>query len=442
MNIDTILLLLKEKENLTLEFKERYSSKIDEDLVAFSNTKGGIILLGVNDSGAVLGQELSNDLKANINTLARNCKPSISVAISRVDSIVVIEVPEGEEKPYSCSAGYYRRLDGNSQKMSQNEIRIMFQENDIIPFESKINKACYLQDISEEKVKRYLQEAKITNVSQNIKDILRSANVLEKDRIKNAGVLLFAKDISKFLPQAKIDLIRFAGVEKVNIFDRLQVQDDLFTQFEQAIFFLKKHLNTRSEIRGTNRYDILEIPEEVLREAVANALIHRDYSILGTNISVEIYDDRVVILNPGYLVKGLTKDNFGLVSIRRNELLADIFYRMDKIERAGTGIRRMKKSLHEAGLLEPSFEFNSFFFITFKRPNQKDLEKVTEKVTENQKRIMEVMLRNPFITVAELKDMVNISRKSILENIAKLKEKGLLKRIGPDKGGHWEVKTR
>ena len=179
VNLDSqkLGILLKEKENLTLEFKEKYSPKIDEDLVAFSNTKGGILLIGVDDKGQAVGQELTNDLKAKINTLARNCKPSIQVGISQANDLVAIEVSEGNEKPYSCSTGYYRRLDGNSQKMSQEEIRIMFQDNDKTPFESKISKECTLDDISSEKVERYLKEANITSVSQNTKDVLQSANV-------------------------------------------------------------------------------------------------------------------------------------------------------------------------------------------------------------------------------------------------------------------------
>ncbi|MEK6938099.1 MAG: RNA-binding domain-containing protein, partial [Nanoarchaeota archaeon] len=201
MDSEELKILLKEKENLTLEYKEAYSSKIDEDIVAFANTKGGILILGVSDKGQIKGYELTNDLKAKINTLARNCKPSISVIIKHIENVITIEVPEGDEKPYSCSTGYFRRLDGNSQKMSQDEIRILFQENDKLSFEAKINKNCTINDISPDKVKKYLAESKVTLVSQDLREILQSANVLEKDKIKNAGVLLFAKDVSKFLPQ-------------------------------------------------------------------------------------------------------------------------------------------------------------------------------------------------------------------------------------------------
>ena len=133
----TTALLIREGEGLTIEFKERYSSRIDQDIVAFANTRGGTILLGVSDDGKIAGEKLTNDLKAKINDLARNCKPGISVQASQSGKVVVIEVPEGRVKPCSCSDGYFRRLNGTTQKMGHDEIQIMFRENDPVPFEER-----------------------------------------------------------------------------------------------------------------------------------------------------------------------------------------------------------------------------------------------------------------------------------------------------------------
>jgi ATP-dependent DNA helicase RecG len=103
MKLEEINLLIKEGEGLTVEFKERYSSKIDRDIVAFSNTKGGHILLGVDDAGSVKGETLTNKMKAEITELARNCEPGIHIkGIKQVGKIIVVEIPEGDEKPYSC----------------------------------------------------------------------------------------------------------------------------------------------------------------------------------------------------------------------------------------------------------------------------------------------------------------------------------------------------
>ena len=174
MNSERLNFLLKEKENLTLEFKESFTTKIDENIVAFSNTKGGIIILGVDDKGNIKGQELTNDLKAKINSLARNCQPSIHLGITQIDRLVVIEIAEGTGKPYSCSTGYFRRLDGSSQKLNQEETRAMFEDHSKIPFESKTNNNATLKDISREKIRRYLREAKITIKAQKPEDVLQT----------------------------------------------------------------------------------------------------------------------------------------------------------------------------------------------------------------------------------------------------------------------------
>src|SRR3989304_6097059 len=127
MDANKIQILIKEGEGLTVEFKEHFTPRIDEDIVAFATPKGGVILLGVRDDRTVSGEKLTNDLKARINSIARNCAPPIQTKIKHIQNIVAIEVSQGEEKPYSCSSGYFRRLDGTTQKMSNHELRIWFR---------------------------------------------------------------------------------------------------------------------------------------------------------------------------------------------------------------------------------------------------------------------------------------------------------------------------
>jgi len=241
--------------------------------------------------------------------------------------------------------------------------------------------------------------------------------------------------------------------------DELDVRHDLLTQFNEAVFFIKKHLNIRSEIRGVNREDIYEIPIEALREAVVNAIMHRDYSVRGTSLMVEIFDDRVEITNPGGLPKGLTRDSFGSVSIRRNELIADLFYRLDKVERIGMGIEQMKEAMALAGLKEPVFEMDGFFRAIFFRPKKEDIfpamQKVGEEVvrnggqisgqkwwselTERQKIILQLIKERPTVSRKELSVELKINESAVQKHLENLKKKGLLRRIGADRGGYWEV---
>ncbi len=137
MDIKELQLLLKEGEGLTIEFKERFSSKLDKDMVAFANTNGGRIFLGVDDQGKIIGETLTNNLKAKINSLARNCEPSVSIkVIKQVGNVVVIWINKSDQKPHSCSAGYFRRLDATTQKMNQQELKILFKNSEkSLPFE-------------------------------------------------------------------------------------------------------------------------------------------------------------------------------------------------------------------------------------------------------------------------------------------------------------------
>ena len=446
---DKTEMLIREGEGLTIEFKERYTPGIDRDIVAFANSKGGLLLLGVDDRGKVVGEKLTNKMKAEINNIARNCDPSIHIKkISQAGKVVVIEVAEGEEKPYGSSSGYYRRLDAVTQKMKQREVRSLFRETDNISFEDVPCRDLSLKDISLKKVKAFLHEANTSyKISKaNLISFLTSLNIYRKGKINNAGALMFAPKVGKFIPHAESICASFKGTDRTNIYDRNDVKDDLLIQFNEAIAFLKKHLNIRSEIRELNRFDIYEIPLDALREAVVNALVHRNYAVKGTSIYVGIFDDRVEIENPGGLPEGIKKHDFGKSSVRRNPVIADLFHRMGKVERIGSGINRMRALMRDAGLKEPVFEMDSFFRVIFYRDSRYSLkaekglgEKLGDKLGENENRILEIIAKNQFVTIPELSKMLGISTTAVENNLAKLKAKKILKRIGSAKGGHWEI---
>ena len=344
----------------------------------------------------------------------------------------------------------------------------IFRETNDISFEDITCRDLGIKDISVKKVKSFLREANLSyKISKvNLSSFLTSLSIYRNGKINNAGALMFASKVEKYVPHAECIFASFKGTDKTNIYDRSDVRDDLLTQFGEAVAFFKKHLNVRSEIRGFDRFDIYEIPLDALREAVVNAIIHRDYAIKGTSIYVRIYDDRVEIENPGGLPDGITKRDFGKSSVRRNPIIADLFHRMGKVERMGSGIERMRELMRDAGLKEPVFEMDAFFRVTFyrdpryslkadKESGEKTMEKglvekgggkaekirrkLGEKLGENEKRILEIINKNKFITIPELSKTLDISTTAVENNLAKLKVKNILKRIGPDKGGHWEI---
>ncbi|MFH1246124.1 MAG: helix-turn-helix domain-containing protein [Candidatus Omnitrophota bacterium] len=451
MDMDKLRLLIAEGEGLTIEFKEKYTPKIDRDIVAFANTKGGYIILGVSDGGVILGEALTNKMKAEIIDLARKCDPAIEIKkISRYEDLVVIEVPEGEEKPHSCSSGYYIRFDGLSQKMTQKEVRFLYKNAVAGVFEEEIHKNFSWEDVSPEKIQAFFREAKISLTTVSPQDALQSLNLAVKDGIKNAGVLFFAKEPRRQIIQCQMTLAAFKGTSRVHIYDRKDIQDDLLTQYKEAMIFLEKHLNVRTEITGFDRKDIYEIPLEALREAVANAIIHRDYTVRGTSIMVEVHEDRVVITNPGGFPSGMSALKLGFLSVRRNELIADIFARMSRIERIGSGFKRIREYMESAKLPFPVIESDSFFSINFKRPLYTLKDSTKSSLTRPQRgsqrgsqtssqKIVNLMSENSAITIEELALTLHINPRTVKKHIKVLRSKGIIKRIGPDFGGHWEV---
>ena len=452
---EQVALLICEGEGLGVEFKECYSSRIDRDIVAFANTRGGILLLGVCDDKTIKGETLTNDMKAKINDLARHCQPGISVHVSQIGKVVAVEVAEGAHKAYSCGEGYFRRLNGTTQKMSPDELRLMFRDNDPVPFEERTVPGFSFEDVSRGKVLAFAKEVDIPLGGTTTSDFLRSLKVADESKVANAGILFFAKAPRDYIRQAQMTMIAFKGTDRLHIYDRLDVQDDLLSQFNQAVGFLEKHLNIRSEIKGVQRKDIYEIPFEALREGLLNALMHRDYSIAGTQVSVDIFDDRVEITNPGGLAKGLTQKALGKgLSIRRNELIADLFSRLHMVERAGSGIRRMKRFLAEAGLQEPQFEIDGFFRAVFRRSPefalkasttakeaaetaaQKTTQIATQKTTQ---KILTAIAANPKITRKELAQHLGITADGIKYHLRQMQRLRVIQRVGPDKGGRWEI---
>jgi len=455
VDIDELELLLKEGEGLTIEFKESFSNKLDKDIVAFANTHGGRMLLGVNDSGTVVGVKLTNDLKAKINDLARNCEPCIPIRnIEQINDVVVITVDESNDKPHSCSAGYFRRLDAATQKMNQKELKVLFEKSNSRPrYEKQINSEVNWKNISVNKVKEFLLEAGISVEKIDAQNILNSLELSDGEKITNAGVLFFADNPRRYISQCEMILVAFKGTSGIHIYDRVNVQDDLITQFNQAMLFIKKHLNVRSEIKGINRKDIYELPLPAIREAIVNAIIHRDYSIYGTSIMVEVHEDRLVIKNPGGLPEGVSIDFVTQVSIRRNATIADIFARIEKAERIGSGIKRIMRLISEAGMPEPTIESNLFFSITFKRDPEYTSSKVYQKpeakpldiqqLTPRQIDVLTVLSKSTGLSTKDIvPQLKNVStQRTIQRELQVLKEMGRVGSTGRGKNTVWFLLT-
>jgi ATP-dependent DNA helicase RecG len=362
-------ILLREREGSMLEYKESLSSSFARELVALANTAGGRILLGVRDDGTVAGISDSNELRARIQDIARNCDPPVKVLVERIGKVTVVTVRESDAKPVQCSDGFFWRQGAVTQKLSRDEIRDFFRSEGMIRFDlSLCPKFRYPQDFDREKYQAWLRMSGITGRPRT-EDVLVNIEAAERTGgrliFRNAGVLFFARNVRHFFNQAYITCLLAKGTDKVHVLDRKDFDGGIVADIQDAMRFIERNTRTAWRIEGLRREDVPEYPMKALREAITNAVMHRDWFMEGANVFVEIYTDRIEISSPGGLPKGMKLSDLGHKSIRRNALIADLLHRIEFIEKAGTGIKRIRDEARAQGCPEPRFEETGFFTATF-----------------------------------------------------------------------------
>lgn len=326
---------------------------------------------------------------------------------------------------------FFLRIGANCQQLSRDEIREFFQKENLILFDSQQNTDFDLdKDFDKYKFKSFLGLAKITD-NLNKKEILRNLFLLDGEYLKNAGVLFFCRRVTKFFMGAIITCVLYQGTNKTNILDKKEFNADILSNYNNALLYTISKLNTNYIIKR-ERTENLELPEEALREAIINSIVHRDYFSAG-HIQIDIFLDRVEISNPGGLVKGLSKKDFGKVSLPRNPLIMDLMLRVNKVEKIGSGIRRIIDTMKEYGL-NVKFQSTGFFTVIFQRPQ------ITVPREKTREKILSLIKNNPSITTGELAQEAGVGVKGVEWQLKKLKDENIIARIGPDKGGHWEVR--
>jgi ATP-dependent DNA helicase RecG len=314
-----------------------------------------------------------------------------------------------------------------------------------------------LDDISLEKVERAMEETRKNGltVKENPLEFLEKHDLLRDGKLTNAAYLLFTK---KDTYLTTIELGRFQ--DNITIKDSARTKSDILTQIEQVMDFVRKHANKRMIFTGeARRIEKWQYPMEAIREIVINMIIHRDYRSSSDSI-VKIYDNKIEFYNPGRLPEDITIEKLlsgQYKSTPRNKIIAGICKDMHLIEKYGSGIGRVRDYFKEERSPDPAFEnisegfqvtvFGNEFFYETENDRERVSEglpeglpdKLPEGLPENARKIIEMIKSNPHVTIDELSNALGISRTSIKKNVNKLKEKGIVERIGPDKGGHWQI---
>ena len=365
--LDTII---QSGEGYHTEFKRNVNTDLSKELIAFANASGGRIFLGIEDDGTISGVTIDNTLKSKVTMMAHECDPSVEIELQILNNILIVNVPEGKDKPYRCTNGFYIRNGASSIKLTTQEIIGFIQSESKIKFDELRNPSVKFPDqLNNGTISRY---KKLCDISGDINDgeLLTNLGLLYSDTpvpvINNTGVLFFANNPAHFIPQSMVTCVVYKGNSKVDILDKKTFDADIITNIDNSLTFLKRHLNVSFEIKTNQRKEKMEIPEVVLREAVVNAVVHRDYFEKGATVMIEIFDNRVEISNPGGLPKGLKPEDFGKRTLARNPLMAALLNRAKYIEKLGTGIQRMRREMTAAGLPEPDFQFDGFFTILLK----------------------------------------------------------------------------
>jgi ATP-dependent DNA helicase RecG len=437
-------------ENQHIEYKSSFNEDVIETLVAFANTKGGKIYVGVDDNGKpvknfTLGKE---SIQNWVNEIKTKTQPSIIPDAEIIDykgfEIAEFRIQEYPIKPVACRGKYFKRVKNSNHLLSVTEVVNLHLQTLNASWDAYPDPVHSLDEISLEKVQAAIEVMKSNGLTINETPIafLQKYDLLRDGKLTNAAYLLFKKNDS-FL--TTIELGRFQ--DAITIKDTARTKADVLTQIEQVLDFVRKHINRRviitGEAQNTQKW---QYPMEAIREIVINMIIHRDYRSSSDSI-VKIFDNKIEFYNPGKLPEDITIENLlsgNYKSNPRNKLLADFCKDMRLIEKYGSGIGRIRNYFREDGLPEPELEnISDGFQVTV---FGKEVSGTTENYPENYpekaqttRKILFEIKQNSKITQKELAQIIGISEDGIKWNLRKLKNEGILERIGADKGGHWVI---
>jgi ATP-dependent DNA helicase RecG len=431
-------------EGYNAEFKIRVPNKVKElteEVCAFANSAGGVVLIGVSDDNVIHGVEIDNAKRSAIQNSINEINPHLPTDFYSVNidekMVWVIEVDTGIQKPYVLSGAIYVRQGPNTQKLTTVEqMRDFFQQSGRIYFDEAPCPNFKIEtDIDDEFFGEFRINAGLSKTVSREQIINNLRLLLPDGSIKNGGVLFFAKTPEFFIDTAKIRCVAFEGVNKTQIIDDKIFGGSLMKQYQQAMLWLKGKLNIRYKIEGSGpRKEIWEIPDTVFKEAIINALSHRDYYDKGACITIELFSNRVEISNPGGLTSAIKPDEFGTKSHSRNPLVFGLFERVDMVEKIGSGISRINDAMKVAGLPEPEFKTDGIFTVVL---NRVTVEETVEETTRG--KIIELIRKNPSLTRESIAASLGITPKGVDYHLTNMQNEGILKREGSRKTGTWKL---
>ena len=419
MEANQIISIIEGGETQEVEFKQSFHSarEVSKAICSFANTFGGILLIGISDKKEILGIQSDIDtLQQQISAANQSVLPTplISVEIHKVKdrTILVVIVQKSSDNSYHTFHGaIYVRVGSTS-----------------------------LDEIDIEKVKEYLTIRKQEKYleSHTLQDFLLSNKLASRNaefKIKNPVILLFAKNTVQNFPQAEVKLVQFSGKEAVTILSHKLVQESLPHAIGQAIAFVEKHLTKNIEVTGApKRVEKHEYPLNVVREAVVNAIAHRDY-FNKNETQISIFDDRIEITNPGGLPEGMNPSLLGKLSVQRNPGIYQLLKDYDYMEGIGSGYSKIIRLITAAGLVKPDYVLaKEFFRVIFwnKKTNV-----IIPGLNERQSKMLAYIKEKKQVKSKEYAQVSRITNPTAVADLKKLEKVGYIRKVGSYRGAYY-----
>lgn len=431
-------------ESETLEFKLTTGERKEavESIAAILNKHcRGTLYFGVNDSGYVKGQQISDSTKKDI---SRIISESIEPKISPTIEVLVIEEKKiikvsfsGHNRPYSVYGKYLTRVGTENRKMSRDELKRLIKHDD---YSSKWEEELTnyrATDLDDEALFDFYHSAidcgRLELKKYDKNKLLSTLDLVDNGYIKNAGYALFGKNT-----KITTKLASYATDNKVTFTDLRLVEGNIYNLVGIALDYVLSRINWRSEIGKRKRNEIPEIPERAIREIIVNAFAHADYETV-PEIEIGIHPGNIEIYNPGTFPDDLTPLDFiakNLPSYKRNRLILDVLFRSKDVEKSGTGFQRVNDYCNKQNVTWTFRKEAYGFFFEFIRTNVE----INTELTNREQLVFNLINDNVGISKEEIALRIGKSEKTVQRIISSLMTKGVITREGSNRTGYWKSK--
>ncbi len=444
MNLEEVI-VQDESESLERKVSISDASGIGHTACAFANQpQGGFLVIGVDKSGEIIGIQKSrlDEYTQKLANIIQNCRPTPKIEFHLIvkegKNVLIVQVqPLSDE--YACffSGKVYVRTGNTTRALNETELIEFLRVRQILSFE-ETSSSGNIEDLDFGKIRDYLK-LRDEKIQLDEKTALQNLGLLKgpnKSTPTNLAMLFFSKNIESFIPQTEIRLTRFKGIEPIYIANSQRLNATIIDAIEKTIGFIELNTVKEIQIEAVRRTEKPEYPQQVIREAVINAVGHRDYFNKNA-IQVNIFDDRIEITNPGPLPKDLLFSELGKISIHRNPHLYQLLSHAKYGEGLGTGIPRMIEAMRTNTLPDPFFEeISNFFRVTLY--NKKSAQKIRQlNLTPTQEKVLKIVLESKSAKASIIAEKIGYSLPPILSNLKELEKRGLIKKIGKTRGAYY-----